>query len=771
MPTINDYTQFVFLCKNNRNNKSGTKLVLKTLIPQSDDELTLNNYDHDLRNKIILSGIIKDGNESNGVLLLTKHNITNNINFCYKNNDFNQPRLLFLKYNSDSDICNNFFFNKNDNATIVINNDEFNRNITTDQTFGSNNAILKNIKNDRLTYINYYMNIYKNYKQSDYYNIKLLDFIDLTSMADNSKNNLPSISDICNNDLKFILNDVSINNNFANNNLINYDPTYFNNILYSPDKNNNNFLNVNSTLNNFIDFTNDNLFMYNKLNNKTTLNVTYKYNNEIITLSGDDADEPIYEDISINFIVLKNKDTTNNYGKIYLHKDFNYFNCFVSNSTSNLYDSSNNPGLYNLHDNSGIIFLSLGNGITGLTQNDLQYIKFDINSSSTQGFLGFTNSRNYNSINKISFYSSLSGTTELLTDNFFADDNYNYDYTNITYTYIKEKEVKLFDVDINELLYLFDNNTDFSNNLYYSKYRNYEIYNNYPDIITNYNNNNDKYEISNKNYDTTNYKFTITTINELSNTYNGDLSMENIPRLDYRYNYNKQFDNSFILTLFYDDGTSEIMNFFDFIVNNYVETTNASDFTNVDCVFIYHDPEKTTDPAFLYPNNNIEIFRDSQIDTFEKAIVNLPSLRTSTTNYTFIPAKNGSNLSRKQIQGLIGMNNVGKLLSIVPYDDNFIIGRGFLNQYQINDTCLSEEDKVKNKINIFKNKEKTSNNNYIKTRRFANIVRSRAQNKVSKNKDLTDLSCNNIIEYPSSQNYYTPFKLFKTGRGHYLGPK
>ena len=107
-------------------------------------------------------------------------------------------------------------------------------------------------------------------------------------------------------------------------------------------------------------------------------------------------------------------------------------------------------------------------------------------------------------------------------------------------------------------------------------------------------------------------------------------------------------------------------------------------------------------------------------------------MRTSTTNYTFIPAKNGSNLSRKQIQGLIGMNNVGKLLSIVPYDDNFIIGRGFLNQYQINDTCLSEEDKVKNKINIFKNKEKTSNNNYIKTRRFANIVRSRAQNKVSK---------------------------------------
>ena len=207
----------------------------------------------------------------------------------------------------------------------------------------------------------------------------------------------------------------------------------------------------------------------------------------------------------------------------------------------------------------------------------------------------------------------------------------------------------------------------------------------------------------------------------------------------------------------------------------YVETTNASDFTNVDCIFVYHDPNTTEDLSFQYPNNNIEIIKNPEIDTLSKAIELLPGARTATSNSVFIPAKNGSNISRKMIQGLIGFGKeaIPKLLSIEPYDPNFINGRGFINQFQIGDDCLGDEERVNIKLNSQKHssvKEK-QNFNSIKERQlnFANIARSRARQRGinSTNADtLNNCPDNNI----SADNYNTPFKFYRKGKGMYLKP-
>jgi hypothetical protein len=203
------------------------------------------------------------------------------------------------------------------------------------------------------------------------------------------------------------------------------------------------------------------------------------------------------------------------------------------------------------------------------------------------------------------------------------------------------------------------------------------------------------------------------------------------------------------------------------VVNLFILTI-GSDFENVNCIFVYHDPATETDPSFLYPYNNIEIKRDTEIDTLEKAIIVLPGARTAITNSTFIPAKNGSNLSRKMIQGLIGMNNVPKLLSIVPYDNNFINGRGFVTQYQIGDTCNDNDALIKNKINAIKHYSAKDNattpNNTLKNENYANIVRSSARSRLSQN-CIENLRANlaagtQNTTTTTTRAVITPFRLF-----------
>ena len=45
------------------------------------------------------------------------------------------------------------------------------------------------------------------------------------------------------------------------------------------------------------------------------------------------------------------------------------------------------------------------------------------------------------------------------------------------------------------------------------------------------------------------------------------------------------------------------MNFYSLTIGHLVKTSGSSDFTNVDCIYIYHDPINDPDPQFRYPNN------------------------------------------------------------------------------------------------------------------------------------------------------------------------
>ena len=185
-----------------------------------------------------------------------------------------------------------------------------------------------------------------------------------------------------------------------------------------------------------------------------------------------------------------------------------------------------------------------------------------------------------------------------------------------------------------------------------------------------------------------------------------------------------------------------------------------NDFSNVECAFVYYDQNVTSDPSFQYPNNNIQKIDLSINQTFDSVINNIPSIAGS-KNFAFIPDKNSNNLSKKQIQGFIASNNIGALLSIKPYDPDFIDGRGFATQFQINDSCLTYADRVKNKMtNTFSSTKNDSNT--IKKFNFANIVR--------RPNNLLVNSCSTSIDYSSITNYNVPLFFFKTNRGRYLTP-
>ena len=361
------------------------------------------------------------------------------------------------------------------------------------------------------------------------------------------------------------------------------------------------------------------------------------------------------------------------------------------------------------------------------------------------------------------------------------------------FNYIEYKNKKQFDFNLSKIIdfsYININiNSNSNSNKYYT---NNNYINNVNNLLTINNkdlstiitasyevmNNSLRFKFKDLNYDNTIYKLNAPDI--LNNLYSS------IINYDVRYNYGNYFivttkldillqDNSNFLDLYknypfnypligkYDNSYSRI-NFYSLQVVNLFILSLGSDFENVDCIFVYHDPATETDPSFLYPYNNIEIKRDTGIDTLEKAIIVLPGARTSITNSTFIPARNGSNLSRKMIQGLIGMNNVPKLLSIVPYDVNVINGRGFVNQYQIGDICNDEENLIKNKINSIKHYSAKTNvttpNNSLKNMNFANVVRSSARNRLSQNciENLRAGTTNTTTN--TKAPITTPFKLF-----------
>ena len=222
-----------------------------------------------------------------------------------------------------------------------------------------------------------------------------------------------------------------------------------------------------------------------------------------------------------------------------------------------------------------------------------------------------------------------------------------------------------------------------------------------------------------------------------------------------------------------DFSNNLLLNFNKFVITNYFITSTGSDFTNVDCIFVYHHPILDPCANFRYPYNNIEILRDVNIDNLSKAIELLPNSRTGTSNSIFLPAKNGSNLSRKMIQGYIGMNNIPKLLSIEPYDPNVINNRGFNNQLNFQGGALSadqlkltDKDKVALK---YESQKHSSQKNIVTTSRkkFASLIRQPVR---SRNINLTQTvqNCPNPLNNITPNTYITSLNFFKSGRGSYL---
>jgi hypothetical protein len=789
---INDVsrTHFITISPNYNETKKniGTQLNIKTWLPR--EVLTGNNsYQFDqnnsvfyqdnfsnevFKNRVIFSGKINDDNRR-AITLLTQQNLIHNIKFIHKDNDFKNPRILFIKHDYRDDISNNnqYLFNPINNITdlseININDICLNINNTDADIIGVQSETYKNLKR-----LNYNINFYKPFLNSDYYKFKFSDFIDLSFTLQNN-----NVIDFCYNLLQINVNNIGLQNNFASNNLINYDVNNFTQ-LFNYENINNDISNedisyVNTLIiNNNYDYKDDNILIYNKFDNISTVNLNLNYQ---INVTSNNIG---YNDICINFFVIKGFDNYSKlYGKIYLTNNFTYLNSRVLNYNNNFY-SNNTINSYGL--DSSMVYLSLGNSITGITQNDL-YTKIKLELNSEQVATQTQSSKKYTTINKIYFSNSVNSLNvdrNIIDRHYLLESGYNYNYTNILYNNIIESNKKQFDLNLIDFYHKY--NDDFSQNIYNHRFNslgvlNDEISSNQFDVSYQYENN--KFFISSINdisYDNENYKFrfndtTITASNANSILYNTPLDTLNY---DFRFNYNVNFNLDIYLTAKYlygihlndlsfetlnDYNNNLLLNFHKIILTSNFITPGGSDFTNVDCIFIYYDPyDDNTPEQFKYPYNNIEISNNPSIDTLSRAIELLPGAPTSVTNSTFIPARNGSNLSRKKIQGLIGLNNVPALLSIEPYDENVIIGRGFLNQYQIVDDCKSDVQIIKDKLNSQKHisvKNPSLNNlntNKIpRTTNFANLVRSRKRNQNVSNAVSCETDPSNIT------NYNTPF--------------
>jgi len=787
MVTItNDRNDYIILSRSNTG--SQTNLYIRSNIITYDSNNDTNTfftsqYGTKYKDRIILSQKLSNDGADNLITsnscLITQNNIKNNIKFIHDFSSTNlNSKIVFVKNQDISDNLNNY--------------------------------LIKNIELINTTtyyHLNYYFNNYfnniANYK--DYFSISIKDYI----YKDNSAN-----SDISFTTAKFKIRDFSSTPIFSNTStdisLINYVASDFSSL----------FINTTSDvsiskLNLDLSYgINTNIYSYNKLTLDFKNVNTYSFNlydpsNALIKINDDDYYDAYNSLSTITTFMIK----TNNFDILNARKSnsniiFDKNNIYLNNVTaldicSNFYIA--NPNYKNSTRLSNTLFLSLGKQITGLTQYDI-YNNIHIFTKNTSSF----------DISKIVFSKNINASLLLLTNTkyntiiasknkpYLLDFTFNYKNTNYNnnninnainynvslYNYIEYKNKKQFDLNLSKIIdfsYININNTT-SNNKYYT---NNSFINNVNNLLTI--NNKDlsaivspSYEVMNNalrfKFKDLNYDNTIYNLNNV-NTIETNL-YSSIVNYDVRYNYGNYFitttkldillqDNSNVLNLnknypfnyslikSYDNSYSRI-NFYSLQVVNLFILSIGSDFENVDCIFVYHDPATETDPSFLYPYNNIEIKRDTGIDTLEKAIVLLPGARTSTTNSTFIPAKNGSNLSRKMIQGLIGMNNVPKLLSIVPYDNNVINGRGFVTQYQIGDTCNDYEAQVKNKINSIKHYSAKDNattpNNTLKNENFANIVRSSARNRLSQN--CIDNLRAGTQNTSTTRHVITPFRLF-----------
>jgi len=752
---MTDIDKKIIITKNNKNDNNGNngnkgiKIISKNFNIFSDVSNNVYNQrefrdkntdiiNNEIKNKIILSYKISNENSDDIKVfnLITKYNLKNNIKhfYYYKNGS----RIIFTK--STAHVSNDLYL-VDFSASIIGNRVINNWYVKINNKKVSSNEI----KNNSFIELNY--NFYNKYINSDYYNFKFRDFIDL--------NNILNISpeQIYNNPYQITYNNIELSNNFLDNSYINYNKSDFETI-YCLSVNSVNVLTKPSSTSTFLQDICDNLLIYNKLGNNTIINVDYKKISSI---------DYSLNDISINFEIIKTPNIYSKYyGKILLNSNFTYLNTNVLGNNTNIPDSLN----LSLNDNSKV-YLSLDNGITGLTQKNLfNNIKFTTDNTNLNKIskINFTNPANIR--NKSSNYNN---------DYLLNDLSYNDNETNI-FSVIKKLprdgptglSNKVQDIDLINFFTSISNN-DINKNIFLTGLKNIEV-----------SNNNINYDFFDNSYNLSNVGISNDTIIISNNDFRIIITPSNITSPNYNinydfrynYNYNSEAFSTLLLTFTYDDVP---LNFYKAILSNEYITLEAGDFKDVACIFVYHNPEKTTDASYLYPNNNIQVITNVTIDNLSKAIELLPNANSATSNSIFIPAKNGSNISKKQIQGLIGFGKeaIPRLLSIEPYNDNFRIGRGFNNQFNLNDGTLDPSNlKLTNsqvvalKYNSQKHSSQKQTNNITNKRNFADLVKSSAR---SRNVNLdTPISCNNKPPNIPKETYYTPFRMFKTNKGNYL---
>lgn len=769
--TLNENKKdYIILTHNKINNTNeGAKILMKThIINNTTNGIITNIITKNRNNIIILSyNVIPDAftsfNRSN--CLLTLNNIKNNIKFLFTDSKKN-GKLVFVKNENTYDTTKNYLIikpdsdsNSNDPINRAFNLNYYFNNINTSSNFYNNNTINNSSIINNPNYDFYKLNI-KDYFKDYSYNF----------FGSNSANNSANNYDICYNNLGFKITKIT--------------PLDSLNYLYS-DNNSNSFNRLSDISNitglNSITTPSPYYPIYNNIYNKYTS--YYKNVNYAIDISNTAKPNTILS-LSFDTFLIK----TNNFA-------------LAKNAQSKIvFDNSNTIYFSNVKVSSAskqlnftrkilepyIIYLSLGDFRTGLTQSDIyRHSAFSPNMEN----IYFRENITSNVINTQTINIQKKHSTLIQ----YINNNYLYDNELSSNILLKTVTINTFYNSANKILPIEFDKFFTSTNLrsFYNTFNNL-AFTTFSDGITkpniNYFNNLTNYSANSISFDildvTPDYLYTRSLTNQqLKNSY---FSLSRPALLDVRFNYNSYFyiDLSFDIYYNYPNLTlnsKEKINNYAITVVSLIFTIPARDFTDVECIYIYHNPYTDTNPAYRYPNNNIEIIRDpSTVDTLSKAIELLPGARSSTSNSIIIPEKNGSNYSRKMIQGLIGLNNIPKLLSIQPYDPNAIIGRGFINQYQIDNECLtSREDIIKNKINANKyssEKDRTRfTENKLERQNFANLVRSNRRNRVSQQciENLREDSINNT-NLARQNNYanvvaYTPrFKIFKTGKGHYL---
>ena len=801
----NDRNNYIILTNNIITTSNvGSLLYIKTNVTDLSSNRTDASWQNILqnlspityKNRIIVSGKINN----TSCCLITQNNIKNNMKFIFDSSTNKNGKILFVKNLDSSDNSYNYLFND-------LSNTFFEKTIYSN----INNSLTTNSSDTYKRYI-HHLNYY--FSNSDMYQINIRDYLYKYRNYRTSNDSIviiPSYTSI-NYTITDVSNDFYFNNTtIDSSSIINFKLSNFTTLLID---NSGGTAFINDTSFTILQKNTSysifrNILSYNKLT------LDYKHvnyydfslgnaTNSFFTSSLDNTMNIIKTFLikTNNFQIIKN--IKNNSKIIFGLKNVYLYNVKVLDYRSNLYTKSitfnNQPNKTLKQDFSNTMFLGLGDRLTGITQNDIyNHIKFSTNSNNKSiikfqkniNTQNITNNSNYAPlIPNLSKYYLLDICLNYAKNSTSHNINNTINYNIVLYNNIVSQVGKIFDINIKSY---FDAST---NNIYKNSFNNLAKVNNISGDI---------YSIDNALVNSAiNVEFKNITTSDPSN-----IKINNLRQLirddeiillsrnsdlffyDLRFNYSATFyvfnnlnihlsPDSINLKRYLD---LDILNFYSQTFANFVKTTSASDFTNVDCIYIWHDPINDPDENFRYPNNNIEIKRDGEIDTLTKAIEQYrgTGARTSRTNAVFIAAKNGSNLSRKMIQGLVGLNNVPKLLSIEPYDPNFTTGRGFINQYQINDACITSNcDKIAVKQNSIKHdsvKNKTLNiSNTLRKQNFANIVKSNRRNKLSQecinNNTATNnvVTLNTVINDPNCNNTikYTPFMLFQKGKGKYL---